>query len=83
MLSFSLTLKAGFYVPKIHGSQVLHAAGKEIPKGEFSCLTRNSIRLFVSNAKKLDQICLVEKPKSVMVTKYFNLATSTSSSNER
>ena len=52
------------------------AAIKEIPKGEFSCLTRNSKTLFVSKAKNLDRICLVEKLKSVMATKCFHLATS-------
>ena len=52
------------------------AAIKEIPKGEFYCLKRNSKTLFVSKAKNLDRICLVEKVQSVMATKCFHLATS-------
>ena len=35
-------------------------AKKEIAKGEFLCLARNSKRLFVSKAINLDRICLVE-----------------------
>ena len=52
------------------------AARKNIPEGEFSCVTRNSKILFVSKVKSLDQICLVEKLKSVMATRCFHLATS-------
>ena len=31
-----------------------------LSKGDFSCLTRNSKTLYVSKAKNLDWICLVE-----------------------
>ena len=49
------------------------AAVKEIPKGEFLCIIRNSKTLFVSKAKVLDRICLIVKLKSVVATKCFHL----------
>ena len=65
------------FVPKIHKkNQVLHLETK------FISLTRNGKRLFVSKAKILDRIdILVDKLKSVMATKYFHFATSSSSDN--
>ena len=57
------------------------AAIKQIRKGEFSFLRRKSNRLFVSIAKNLVRICLVEKLKSLMATNCFHLAST--SSNKR
>ena len=75
---WSCTFQAGLFAKNTWKSSA--AAVREISKGEFSCLTRKSNTLFVSKAKNLDWICLVEKLKSVMATNCFHLATS---SNER
>ena len=57
-------------------------AMKEMPKGELPFLTRNRKRKFVSKAKNLMRICVVEKLKSFMdAAKCFHLGTA--SSNER
>ena len=45
---------------------------------KFSCLLQETEKIICVEAKNLDRIdiCLAEKLKSVMATKYFNLATS-------